>query len=206
MGPRTRKSWLTWEVEGLVNNPAIHERPGAKALKISQIWKSLLRAHVENIFMKELEGERRHSWSNSSILGQLRWKVKGLDGAEHRKVMVDTEKLEVLVTPAIHKRPGAKALKISSREPSWSSDVELAKAPTQSHGWHHEVESTVGDHNPAQFHKGPGAKVLKITQILKLLLKAHIEKTYSWRNLKAKRRHSKPDLSILDSWNENLKV
>ena len=91
-------------------------RPGAKALKISQIWKSLLRAHVENIFMKELEGEQRHSWSDLSILEQLRWKVKSLDGAEHWKVVVDTEKLEVLVMPAIHKRPGVKAFKISPRE------------------------------------------------------------------------------------------
>jgi hypothetical protein len=35
---------------------------------LPQIWGSSLRVQVENIFMKELEEERRHSWSDSSDL------------------------------------------------------------------------------------------------------------------------------------------
>ena len=66
-GPSTGKSGLTRGVKNLVNDPAIHERPGAKALKIfPDIWvivESTGRKHIH----EELE-ERRHSWSDSSVL------------------------------------------------------------------------------------------------------------------------------------------
>ena len=66
-------------------------RPGAKALKISQIWKSLLRAHIEkNIFMKEPEGKAKTLKAQPIHPGQLKWKFEGLDGAKNQKVMVDT--------------------------------------------------------------------------------------------------------------------
>ena len=43
---------------------------------IFQIWGSSSRVQAENIFMKELEGERRHSWSNSSVLDNWDEKLK----------------------------------------------------------------------------------------------------------------------------------
>jgi len=67
--------------------------------------------------MKELEGEQRHSWSDSSVtvLDNRDQKLKVYIGSSTGKSWLTREVESLINDPAIDEGPGAKALKIFPR-------------------------------------------------------------------------------------------